>query len=116
DVTLVEREAFPVLSLFADAGMLTSIENLRLSGEERSRILGYSFGLLVEFPLFDWGRRGLRKEQKELEFNSLSRGKTLLERKLGGELARLRLQRRNGQGRLETLRLNATKARELFLL
>jgi outer membrane protein TolC len=116
DVTLAEREAFPVLSLFADAGMLTSIENLRLPSADRSKILGYSVGLLVEFPLFDWGGRGLRKEQKELEFNSLSTRRTLLERKLSGEMARLRLQLRNGQERLEILRRNAAKAKDLFLL
>jgi outer membrane protein TolC len=116
DVTLIEREAYPVLSLFADAGLLSSIENLRLPSADRSKVLGYSVGLLVEFPLFDWGGRGLRKEQKELERNSLSTGKTLVERRLSGEMARLRLQWRNGQERLETLRRNATKANDLFLL
>ncbi len=116
DLDLVKHEAFPVLSLFADAGMLTSIENLRLPSAERSKIMGYSLGLLMEFPLFDWGGRGLRKEQKALEFNSLSTEKTLLERRLGGEMARLRVQLRNGHERFETLRRNAVKAKDLFLL
>jgi outer membrane protein TolC len=40
----------------------------------------------------------------------------LLERQLGGELARLRLQLRNGHERLGTLQNNAAKARDLFLL
>jgi outer membrane protein len=116
DVALVEREASPVLSLFADAGMLTSIENLRLPSSDRFNMVGYSVGLLMEFPLFDWGGRSLRKEQKELEYNSMSTRKTLLERQLGGEMSRLRLRLHNGQERLETLRLNAVRAKDLFLL
>jgi outer membrane protein TolC len=96
--------------------VLTSVENLRLPSADRAKILGYSVGLLLELPLFDWGGRGLRKEQKDLEFNSLSTGRALLERKLGGEMARLRLQLHNGQERLETLHRNAAKAKDLYLL
>ena len=116
DIALAEHEAYPVLSLFGDAGLLTSVENLKLSGGDRYNSFGYSVGILAEFPIFDWGGRSLRKEQKELELNSLSTEGTLLERKLSGEMSRLRLQRMNELTQLETLRRNAAKAKDLFLL
>jgi len=116
DVSLAEHEAYPVLSLFGDAGLLTSVENLKLPGGDRYNSFGYSVGILAEFPIFDWGGRSLRKEQKELELNSLSTEGTLLERKLSGEMSRLRLQRKNELTQLETLRRNAAKAKDLFLL
>ncbi len=116
DVSLAEHEAYPVLSLFGDAGLLTSVENLKLPGGDRYNSFGYSVGILAEFPIFDWGGRSLRKEQKELELSSLSTEGTLLERKLSSEMSRLRLQRKNELEQLETLRRNAAKAKELFLL
>ena len=116
DISLAEHEAYPVLSLFGDAGLLTSVENLKLPGGDRYNSFGYSVGILAEFPIFDWGGRSLRKEQKELELNSLSTEGSLLERKLSGEMARLRLQRMNELAQLETLRRNAAKAKDLFLL
>ena len=116
DVSLAEHEAYPVLSLFGDAGLLTSVENLKLPGGDRYNSFGYSVGILAEFPIFDWGGRSLRKEQKELELTSLSTEGTLLERKLSGEMSRLRLQRKNELAQLETLRHNAAKAKDLFLL
>lgn len=116
DISLAEHEAYPVLSLFGDAGLLTSVENLKLPGGDRYNSFGYSVGILAEFPIFDWGGRSLRKEQKELELNSLSTEGSLLERKLSGEMSRLRLQRKNELVQLETLRRNATKAKDLFLL
>jgi outer membrane protein TolC len=70
----------------------------------------------MEIPLLDWGGRNLRKEERGLELENLSSEMTLLRRRLGGELDRLRLQLRDARERYESLRLNAVKAKDVFLL
>ena len=116
DVRLAETESNPVIAMFADAGMLSSIQNLRLAPNDRSAILGYSVGVTVEFPLFDWGSRSLRREARALQRASLTAGTTLLERKIRSDMARLTLQLNDARRRLGMLRQNVLKSKEVFLL
>ncbi len=66
DVQLSERERLPAVNFTGDAGLLSSVDNLRLPAGERVTGLGYSVGLQVELPLFTWGSIGLRIEQRRL--------------------------------------------------
>ena len=116
DVRLAETESNPVVAMFADAGMLSSIQNLQLAPNDRSALLGYSVGVSVEFPLFDWGSRSLRREARTLQRISLSAGTTLLERKIQSDMTRLTLQLNDAQRRLGILRQNVLKSKEVFLL
>ena len=116
DVRLAETESNPLVAMFADAGMLSSIQNLQLAPNDRSAILGYSVGVSVEFPLFDWGGRNLRREARVLQRTSLSAGTALLERKIQSDMARLTLQLTDAQHRLGILRQNVVKSKEVFLL
>ncbi|HEX9006633.1 MAG TPA: TolC family protein, partial [Bacteroidota bacterium] len=66
DVQLSERERLPAVNLTGDAGLLSSVDNLRLPAGERTSGVGYSLGVQVELPLFTWGSIGLRIEQRRL--------------------------------------------------
>jgi len=54
-VELTQQELSPTVSVIGDAGLLTSIDNLRVPYAERAGILGYSVGILLEIPFFNWG-------------------------------------------------------------
>jgi len=56
EVELTQQELSPTVSVIGDAGLLTSIDNLRVPYAERAGILGYSVGILLEIPFFNWGQ------------------------------------------------------------
>ena len=116
DVRLAEVESNPVVAMFADAGLLSSIQNLQLAPGDRAAMLGYSVGVTVEFPLYDWGSRSLRREERLLQRASLAAGTTLLQRKIQSDMARLTLQLNDAQRRLGVLRKNVVTSKEVFLL
>lgn len=70
EITEVEKEKLPTIALIADAGLLTSRENLLMPESDRYRSLGYSAGITLDMPLFDWGGRKLRVQQKQLAAES----------------------------------------------
>ncbi len=110
------RERFPDISLFADAGYLTSGENFRLPYAERINGLGYSVGIGIQFPLFNWGATGLRVQEKELATEDLRQRMEFLRRSIASDAARTRLKRANARERLRVLRGDLTKARDNFIL
>lgn len=116
DQDLVSRERLPEISLFADAGYLTSGENLHLPASERLGSLGYSVGIGIEIPILNWGATGLRRQQRELATDDLRQKLDLLRRSLLTDLRKSRLQLNQARHRLQTIRENVTKAEENFLL
>jgi outer membrane protein len=114
DITRHER--YPEISLFADAGYLTSGDNLRLPSSERLNGLGYEVGLGIQFPILNWGATGLRTEQKELATDDVRNRMELLRRSIATDAVRLRVQLEGARERLRVLRGNLTKADDNYIL
>jgi outer membrane protein TolC len=110
------RERYPDISLFADAGYLTSGENLRLPYAERINGLGYSVGIGIQFPLFNWGATGLRVQEKEIATEDLRQRMEILRRSIASDAVRMRMKLVSVRERLRVLRGNLAKARDNFIL
>lgn len=116
DYEVASHERLPEISFVADAGYLSSGDNLRLPRSERLNGLGYSLGIGVELPILNWGATGLRMQQRELATDDLRQKAEALRRSLAIDLRRSRIQLKNSIGRLKAFHENATKAEENFLL
>ena len=110
------RERFPDISLFADAGYLTSGENLRLPYAERINGLGYSVGIGIQFPLFNWGSTGLRVQQKEIATEDLRQRMEILRRSIASDALRTSMKLVSARERLRVLRGDIAIARDNFIL
>jgi outer membrane protein TolC len=116
EIQLANRETLPALSLIADAGYLSSGENLRLPRTDRLNTWGYSIGLGLEIPILNWGATGLRVEQKQLAADDVRLQIELLQRSVSSEIVKTLLQLAQARARLLTLRETKRKAGENFLL
>jgi outer membrane protein len=116
DIELTRHEMNPTLSLLADAGLVTSGENLRLPVDQREPIVGFSVGMTLEIPLFTWGASGLKIQQKEIAAENLRLEREVLRRSLDAAIRKLRLQLANAHVRLQMARETTTKAEDNFLL
>jgi len=116
DEDIARHERLPEISLFADAGYLSSGDNLRLPSSERLNGLGYEVGVGIQLPILNWGATGLRTEQKEVATDDLRNRMELLRRSIASEAARLRLQSAGAWERLVVLRGTIAKANDTFIL
>ena len=116
DADLAQQELSPTVSLIGDAGLLTSIDNLRVPYAERAGILGYSVGVLLEVPFFNWGATNLRVQQKQQAVSNLHFQSELMRRSITSETRQIRLQLIKVRERLRSLRDNEKSAEENFLL
>jgi outer membrane protein TolC len=116
EIELAARENFPALSLVADAGYLSSGDNLRLPRAERLSTWGYSIGLGLEIPILNWGATGLKVRQRELAADDQRLHLDLLRRSLSTEVRKTLLQLSQARARLRTLRETIRKSEENFLL
>jgi outer membrane protein len=116
EVDLTQQELSPTVSVIGDAGLLTSIDNLRVPYAERAGILGYSVGVLLEIPFFNWGATNLRVQQKQRAVSDLRFQSELTRRSIISETKQLRLQLIKVRERLSSLRDNEKSAEENFLL
>ncbi len=55
DVAAARSEWKPTLSVAADIGLLTSIDNLKAAPQDRANMLGASVGMHLDMPIFSWG-------------------------------------------------------------
>ncbi|MEO8167463.1 MAG: TolC family protein [bacterium] len=116
DIELARREWLPDISLTADAGYLSSVQNLKLAKTDRFNALGYSVGIGVGIPLFNWGATGLRIEQRSIESEGLRFQAERLRRFVTSEFAKTREQLKRSKVRLDLIRSNISKAEENYLL
>jgi outer membrane protein len=116
ETELARSERLPVVSAIADAGVLTSLDNLRLSSPERAGVYGYMVGVTLEIPLFNWGASDLRIQQKELATQVLSLQLQGVRRSVTTEYQRARLQLSKSKERLSSIRSSLTFAEENFAL
>jgi outer membrane protein len=116
DVELARRELLPAVALIADAGVVTSGENLRLPQAEREPILGFSVGVTLELPLLNWGATDLRVQQKQIASENLRLEHVQLLRSANAQARTLRLQLANVLQRLRASQHIIEQADGNFLL
>ena len=116
EIEIQKSERLPVIGAFADAGLLTSIDNLRLPSSERSGIFGYSVGLSLEVPLFTWGAADLRVQQKQLATDALGLQLEAVRRSVSTEYQKTQLQLKRAEERVHSLRVSLKAADENFVL
>ncbi len=116
DVEMTEHEAWPVISLSADAGYLSSGVNLKLAPPDRESAVGFGVGIVVDIPLINWGATNLRVQQKQLTADNVRLESSRLKRSITSDLMKTRLQLERMRGRLQSIRLSVHSAEENFLL
>jgi outer membrane protein TolC len=116
ETELARSERLPVISAIADAGVLTSFDNLRLSTPERAGVYGYMVGITLEVPLFTWGATDLRIQQRELATQALSLQLEGIKRSVATEYQKTQLQLSKSDERLRSIRTSLKAAEENFAL
>jgi outer membrane protein len=116
EIEIQKSERLPVVSAFADAGLLTSIDNLRLPSSERSGMFGYMVGLSLEVPLFTWGATDLRAQQKQLATDALGLQLESVRRSVTTEFQKTQMQLKQVEERVVSLRVSLKAADENFVL
>jgi outer membrane protein TolC len=116
EAEIAGHERYPKLSVVGDAGLMTSVENLRLPKEDRYGIIGYQVGMALEVPLFNWGGTELRREERLLAADTLRYQLEMRRRSLRREAERTLLAALQAERNLDTLRANVASAEDNFLL
>jgi len=116
DVEVTRHELMPTVSLIADAGLVSSGENLRLPQDEREPMLGFSVGVTVELPLLNWGATNLRVQQKQIASENLRLEHEQLLRTVRAQARTLRLQLANALKGLHASQQIIVQADDNFLL
>jgi len=116
EVKLTKHERWPVIAAHTDAGMLTTRENLRIPSPDRASIIGYSAGVSIQLPLFDWGANRYRVQQQEITNDSLRLELTSMRRSIALAIRKANSQLANVAKRLGSVRANVAAAEDNFLL
>ena len=116
ETELARSERLPVISAVADAGVLTSFDNLRLSAPDRAGVYGYMVGVTLEVPLFTWGATNLRIQQRELATQALTLQLEGVKRSVATEYQKTQLQLSKSDERLRSIRTSMKAADENFAL
>ncbi|MBS1912236.1 MAG: TolC family protein [Bacteroidetes bacterium] len=116
EVELARRENSPTVSLLADAGALTSVQNITLPRSERSSVVGVSAGVTVDIPILNWGITDLRVEQRQIAVDTLRLQADLLRRSLMRQNVELHARIARGRDRLVLIRATIADAEQNFLL
>ena len=113
---MAKIERRPVITAVADAGVLTSFDNLRLAAPERAGVYGYMIGVTLEVPLFTWGATDLRIQQRELATRALSLQLEGVKRSVTTEFRKTQFQLSKSEERLRSIRTSLKAAQENFVL
>jgi outer membrane protein len=116
DIDLAKSEWHPTISAAADAGVLTSFDNLRLASADRAGVYGYTIGLTLEVPLFNWGATDLRVQQKQLATEGLMLQLNEVARSVNTEYRKTRLQVRRAEEALQSIQASLKSAEENYVL
>jgi outer membrane protein TolC len=116
DMEITRHEKFPVISLYGSAGLLTSVDNLRLPPDERITPIGFLAGVSFDLPIFNWGATDLRVQEREFAVNSLRDQSALLYRSLNSEFRKTRLSLAKAKERLSEIRGSLQAAEENYRL
>ncbi len=106
----------PVISLTADAGVVTSRENLLLPAPERYRSVGYSLGMSIDWPLWNAGRRKTELAKDRSEVSAAKSNIDRVQRDFLSDYRDTRLGLINTSGRLRSIRQVSQTAEKSYLL
>ncbi len=116
DLELTRRTWRPTISVNADAGYVSSRENLLLSPDERYRSIGYSVGVSLEMPLWDRGRHKTELAKGEIGLQAAATNISLVRRDLTYEYQDTKSGFENARTRLTSIRTVLSTAENNFLL
>ena len=116
DADISRAERHPAIALSADAGMLSSVDNLRLPRQNRSPFVGASVGMTIGIPVFTWGAIGLRVEQKALAAEIQDVRVHQLARSVESERLRVLIAIRSGRRLSVSCEANVRLAEDNYLL
>jgi outer membrane protein len=115
DVELARHARYPTLSVFADAGLVTSLDPVNNLGR-RFEYLGYSAGVSLQVPLLDWGQAKYRADAQRFAFENARYEAELFNRSQAREVRSISLQISNLERRAGTLRRTTKDADDNYLL
>lgn len=115
-VSRIKAERSPRISLTGDIGVLTSRQNLQMPAPERYNSFGYSVGVGIDMPLWDWGARKARVEQSIIESRAAFNRTKAVDQSLQTEYRSLRGQMENAKERLQGIRTVLETAGENYAL
>ncbi len=72
----------PKVAIAADAGVMTSRDNLLANPADRYNSIGYSVGINIEMPVFDWGSRSKEVAKSKIELKSAEDNIGLIRREI----------------------------------
>jgi len=72
----------PKVGIAADAGVMTSRDNLLANPADRYNSIGYSVGINIEMPVFDWGNRSKEVAKSRIELKSAEDNIGLIRREI----------------------------------
>jgi outer membrane protein TolC len=116
DAQAARAEWKPTLAATADAGLLTSVENLRQPYDQWNNMLGASVGMHLDLPVFAWGARKIHIRQSELAADSLKWAWMARRRNLFTDHRRTKLQWDAARERRDALRANLSAAADNYTL
>jgi outer membrane protein len=114
DIELARATAKPTVDANADAGLLTSVENLTAPPDERASMLGASIGISVEGPILDWGLNKVQVHEKEVTAQILQTELDQQRRELVAQLTQLQVVLRTSRERLGHIRANLQAAQSAY--
>jgi outer membrane protein TolC len=106
----------PSVSVVADAGVVTSRENLLLPRSERYNSVGYSVGVTLDMPLWDWGSRKAQIRRSSLDLKSSSDYIELVRRDVLTVYRTTRTRITGALRRLQSIRQMTETAQKNYLL
>lgn len=115
-ISLAKAQWRPKVSLSADAGVMTSRENLLLQPQDRYNSTGYSVGVNVEIPLWDWGVHRNEVSKSRTELMSATENINLIRRDIEAQGHDLLLRFQSARDRLASLHLVEQSAKQIYML
>ena len=106
----------PSVSFVADAGVVTSRENLLLPRSERYNSVGYSVGVTIDMPLWDWGTRKAQIRKSSLDLKSSTDYIELVRRDILTAYRTTRTRMTGAFRRLQSIRQMTETAQKNYLL
>lgn len=114
-LSMTKAQWKPKASLSLDAGVVTSRENLLLQPGDRYNSVGYSVGVNVEMPLWNWGVRKTDVAKGQLEVKSAQDNIDMLQRDIVAAYSDTRSRFHNENDRLKSIRFALQTAEKVYL-
>ena len=116
DLMLLKNSWKPSLSVAADAGLLTSMDNLKVAQADRNNVFGGSIGVHLDIPLFSFGLKEIQIQEKRLAIVNTKWQWQSRQRNLWIEYQKAQMQWKITRDHLDTLKLTLMVVKDNFRL